>query len=494
MRGFNSVATKLKWISLSQPKKSKKSEIIPWPSWFHDMSALGEQLRQLNEAMLRGKELALRLEQIHAEWRSQQEQLMDLCSTTRTLLEAALPAEASAQDAQVTLEYSDYTPEPEEVEMTQQAQDSFAEPEVECLEDELTQPAENTQASQERLLLPENRIRLGKRFARFQMAKLSSSFCEHDASDFDPNISTEELGKGILADLERIPDKEWVNHGRENVRPAGKASSLQMTLGLVTMCHWRGIPMPTRKTYQFRNLVQKIFKYAEHLGFDLGATTIQLTKDFQSKLHKDKNNKGPSGIFGLGDWVGGETFVQEELGSDTYTLTEDIPKIGKKGDRLQGRKLDIHRLQCFDGNKPHATMDFDGRRYAIVLFCIGKSYEQTPGLVREFLRKLGFPLPFSDFKAPIHRDYEEMAEMAIRGSLVDEPGRHEPPAGRRGKRLASPARAVEALEAPEVWTEEQQRTLREMKSNKKAKYSWEVVAKRIQKSIAAAKEKWLEIK
>ena len=98
--------------------------------------------------------------------------------------------------------------------------------------------------------------------------------------------------------------------------------------------------MPTRKTYQFRNLVRKIFEYARHLGFDLGATTIQLTKDFQSKLHKDKNNKGPSGIFGLGDWVGGETFVQDELGTDTYTLTEDIPKLGKKGDQLQGRKLD----------------------------------------------------------------------------------------------------------------------------------------------------------
>lgn len=91
--------------------------------------------------------------------------------------------------------------------------------------------------------------------------------------------------------------------------------------------------------------------------------------------------------------------------------------------------------------------------------------------------------------------------MAIRGDLVDEPGRHEPPAGRRRKRPASPARAVlepPAVEAPaeedeEVWTEDQLTTLREMKSNKKAKYNWDVVAKRVQKNVTAAKEKWLEI-
>ena len=50
------------------------------------------------------------------------------------------------------------------------------------------------------------------------------------------------------------------------------------------------------------------------------------------KPHKG-NKKGPSGIFGLGDWSGGETFVQHES-LCSFTLSEDIEGIGKSGETL----------------------------------------------------------------------------------------------------------------------------------------------------------------
>ena len=72
-----------------------------------------------------------------------------------------------------------------------------------------TQPAADTQASLERLLQPHKRSSLGRRFARHQLAEMSERGSEHDSETSD------ELGKQILADLERIPDKEWENKSRK---------------------------------------------------------------------------------------------------------------------------------------------------------------------------------------------------------------------------------------------------------------------------------------
>ena len=262
--------------------------------------------------------------------------------------------------------------------------------------------------------------------------------------------------------------------------------------------------MPTMDTYRFRKLSMKILQYAERLGFDLHATTIQLTKDLMTKPHKDVNNRGPSGIFGLGNWSGGETFVQDQHGKDYFTLTEDIEGIGKSGDTLQGVKLDIHNLQQFDGNLVHCTLPFVGRRYAIVLFSLGRSYDETPALARAFLQELGFRLPPANFQEPMQPNFEALASMAAQGLQVeDEAGRHAPPAGRRPDGRASASRASrpkraraaspEVLELPE-WTPEQVETLRSMKKNKKAKYVWAVVASRLKMTVPAAKKKWEEIR
>ena len=479
---------------------------------------------QLAEAMQLAQRLSLRMEALHREmcvtveeWRSNQAKILELChniqSSEKFIQPIDLdptqldePSEEEPVEAQCaphplddtfpTDEFEeDYAPDPEEVAILRQVMTT----EMEETEDSLTQPAENTQASQERLLLPQNRLRLGKRFSRSQMAALSTKRSQYDAS-FDPRMSTEDLYKEILADLERIPDKEWETSSRQNVRPTGQTRSFQKTCGLVVTAHWRGIPMPTTDTYCFRNLTMKSLEYAKRLGFDLHATTIQWTKDFMAKPHDDKNNKGPSGIIGFGHWTGGATFVEDENGTDTYTHQEEIAGIGRRGDVLKGFKLDIHKLQKFNGKKIHCTMEFQGRRYALVLFSLGRSYEQTPALARAFLQKLGFPLPPADFQAPMHPDLERLAERATRGMQVeDEAGRHAPPAGRKSRaRSASNASRAQPKRprsaSLEEWTAEKVKTLRVMKEDKKSKYSWKVVAQRLKMTVDACKEKWTAIR
>ena len=334
-------------------------------------------LGKLDEAMRLAEQLSCRLENLHDEmaktmneWRSQQKIMFELCQTSRsTFAEGSLSLLQEAMDLDATQyiksevveevkrqleenleeeEDEDYSLHPMELELSKKVIEVTGD---DSSEEQLTQPAENTQLSQERLLMPENRCKLGKRFARSQMALFSAKICDYDSVSFSPKVSAEELEREILADLEKIPDKEWESSSRQNVRPTGKRTSLQKTFGLVSSAHWRGIPMPSMDTYGYRKLIMKILQYFKLLGFDLDATTMQITKDLRSKLHRDKNNRGPSGIRGFGNYTGGETFVEDENGSETYTLNEDIEGIGKCGDVIRGQKLDVHSLQVFDGNR-----------------------------------------------------------------------------------------------------------------------------------------------
>ena len=86
--------------------------------------------------------------------------------------------------------FEDYSPDPVELEIFHRVMDTEDEADEGSAAQavmgswdlsELTQPAPNTQASQERLLLPENRGRLGKRFARSQMALCSTQMSEYDS-------------------------------------------------------------------------------------------------------------------------------------------------------------------------------------------------------------------------------------------------------------------------------------------------------------------------
>ena len=98
--------------------------------------------------------------------------------------------------------------------------------------------------------------------------------------------------------------------------------------------------------------------------------------------------------------------------------------------------------------------------------------------------------------------------------MEDEAGRHAPPVGRRPRRpqtassapSAAPAKPksaksvkkrpceAEAAEVEGEWTEDQITKLKVMKEDKKSKFNWKVVAKRLKVSVDSAKNKWKRLK
>jgi hypothetical protein len=220
-----------------------------------------------------------------------------------------------------------------------------------------------------------SRIELGQRLAQGQMESntgLSSHQTRFDChpSACEPGYTTEVLGLHVLAALQQIPDSLWKNQSRANVRPQGQTFSHQISLGLVTSAAWRRLPMPSSLTWRLMNLTKLINLYLRRLAKDQGmdvplvGTTIQLTKNLQSRLHKDKNNRGTSYITGLGSWSGGETFMEDPSGPEVVVDAANA--------QVRGRKESIkEKVIQFDGTKVHGTCPFEGERYAIILYSLG---------------------------------------------------------------------------------------------------------------------------
>jgi len=90
-------------------------------------------------------------------------------------------------------------------------------------------------------------------------------------------------------------------------------------------------------------------------------TTIQLNYNYQSRLHVDASNLGPSFIIGLGAYVGGSLYVYEQ---GVYDVNRNFV--------------------AFDGTVPHMTTPFRGIRYSLIYFtdrCVDRaSQEQIAAL------------------------------------------------------------------------------------------------------------------
>ena len=317
----------------------------------------------------------------------------------------------------------------------------------------------DTQASQQRLLRKENRIELGDRFSRSEMAAQPLGAAPQKLGDLEGRSASELLGS-ILKELDAIPEDRLRSSNRKNVRPEGAKSCLQMLLGLMISAQFHGIPQSAKWTGEYMQLQRLIFAYvkvrAKELDMDLDAFTcssIQITKNLKTRRHKDKNNRGWSLIFTVGDHSAGELFIDHETGEAEL-------------EGVKGNKIEVHNsLALFDGNQMHGTMPFEGERYAIILYAIGtEHYKQTPAQVRAFLGELGYQMPLAEFKEEMKEDHLLHAQMMVRGENVpDEPGRHMPPKGKRkavpstprpesSKRRSTPeAGPVKVENSHEVW-------------------------------------------
>eukprot|EP01051_Picozoa_sp_SAG22_P009177 SAG22_NODE_746_length_7496_cov_5.066513_3_plen_141_part_00 len=116
------------------------------------------------------------------------------------------------------------------------------------------------------------------------------------------------------------------------------------------------MPLPPKviaseNTYNRPKLTELLVRFAQRNCPGFRFTSIQVNKNYKSVLHVDGNNLGPSMIVGVGDYEGGDLWSQDEDSGDSFSV-------------LKTRNT----WQKFDGNLPHATLDYSGTRYTLIYF------------------------------------------------------------------------------------------------------------------------------
>ena len=108
----------------------------------------------------------------------------------------------------------------------------------------------------------------------------------------------------------------------------------------------------------------------------LEVTSIQVNKNFLSQPHRDKANAGLSALIAFGAYTGGDLlYWPHDDGGDEFQKTPF-------------EKRNARQLQLFDGNKLHATDDFEGERYSLVFFKV-RGAENTELPVQRELCAMG---------------------------------------------------------------------------------------------------------
>ena len=133
---------------------------------------------------------------------------------------------------------------------------------------------------------------------------------------------------------------------RTNV--AGDKSVLAFSLGQV---NYRGQKFlggktkgPSRFNKKFPALLKKLRKMMRLWHPTFKYTTIQVNKNFSSKPHVDKNNVGLSYVIAMGDYTGGEIYVE-------------------------GKEHNINnKFLKFNGTLGHWVAPYKGERYSLVFF------------------------------------------------------------------------------------------------------------------------------
>lgn len=161
----------------------------------------------------------------------------------------------------------------------------------------------------------------------------------------DTRIAPREWLDVAFANLEKI---HFPRQQRDNITVDGGKDKLNRPLGLSLGLNAdrRGNVSVSAKTKSHAELLQFLCELLRHCKPDFTFSSVQIVKNFSSALHVDGNNLGPSWIIGLGDYTGGELWVQ--------------------GEGQQNIKDTWYK---FDGNVPHATYPIQsGTRYSAIFY------------------------------------------------------------------------------------------------------------------------------
>ena len=208
--------------------------------------------------------------------------------------------------------------------------------------------------------------------------------------------SLEQCSELIHQALFSIPNNVWMNYSRRNVRPDQHTHADQILLGLYSGVQSRGRLQFTRNTFKFPNLTRLILHYIQLLPHlqDFECTSIQINRNLRTIPRRDSNNRGYSIGWAVGNWTGGDLFLHDYYGVEQVVVTDAACRVASLGDILPGRRLDVHRPVCFDGNTIHATLPFQGDRVMMVVFCVKRNIPVSPSSsFLPFARFLGLRVP-----------------------------------------------------------------------------------------------------
>ena len=175
---------------------------------------------------------------------------------------------------------------------------------------------------------------------------------------------------------------------RQSHSPA-QSDSGTLTLGLYSHGSQTGL---TTATSEHATLIKYLVRYLQHHGMDTGITSIHVSKNIQSRPHRDCNNAENSlnWHISLGNFSGGQFWVESSATNDDSrsVVTREV-----NGKMLPGYlSTTRNRLVSFGPKQYHYTEAYQGERYAITAYETRLFKTAEPGLKRQ-VRKLGLPTP-----------------------------------------------------------------------------------------------------
>jgi len=178
------------------------------------------------------------------------------------------------------------------------------------------------------------------------------------------------------------------NTTRHNVMPEGTAWVNSDTLGLIA--GYDGTVSANAATRHYPSVPRLMCRWlADHMPKDLPQgfmfTSINVNRGYAAKLHRDGNNDGPSMIAGFGEFTGGLL---------NYWPEDDKAKAPLDALREEDKvTIDLRKkLLMFDGTRGHVVDGFQGERFTVVFFSIGKSCRASPA-DQKALADAGIPFP-----------------------------------------------------------------------------------------------------
>ncbi|CAE7632776.1 RE1 [Symbiodinium sp. CCMP2592] len=217
------------------------------------------------------------------------------------------------------------------------------------------------------------------------------------AQSHGPDSETPEAKAKALSLKGTLGYKDLEAYLEENP-PGGKASGRNMidhthgtyhTYGSYAFGNHYGL---TRRTVDNPEFVRMINQFlAQRVPKDYQWSAFTLNANSTAPLHKDINNDEtyPNCSVGIGDYSGGELWLEGSRDSDTGTL--EIRNIG--GERVSGIKVDIHhKPYLFQPKLWHGTCAWKGQRWVLTAY-VTRGLDKCSSSELRKLREWGFRVP-----------------------------------------------------------------------------------------------------